>query len=190
MDVPLEKRDFYVALIAICISILSLGVSVLSFWSTSLRVVRIHVEPEAQIQLIQEPETLAFNILFILSSSGAPANSSALRFKSADVTFPDGHVETFVARSLLEESGRGQKNQSRNIPIPMYGGESKTTTVAFQAESQNHYPSWVPGDYYIEIFFEQRGRQAASNFNFSLAASDLKILQRPDTILMVSRVEK
>ena len=172
--------------IGIIISCLALCLSLFNFWYSHFRGVQIFLEKENQIQLLEQNPVLAFNILFIINAVGSENKWSYIRFNNALVTFPDGHTEDFKCMSYLLESGTGQKNESRNVPISIKGGESITKTVAFQNNIKNSkLKHWIEGQYKIEITAEDINKNVyTKSLSFSISTDELAVIQNPRAIVM------
>jgi len=157
---------------------------------------------ERQIQVLKatagETPMIAFNILTILVANGPISRWETLRFERAFVTFPDDRTFEFNCRAYLNEIGRGQSNQSRNIPIALQGGESRTITTAFQT---HRITDWLAGIYtFIIETSDSRGAETQSGkFKFILTEDNLQIIAgpaaaptreaRPGAMLMIELID-
>jgi len=167
------------ASIAVLISLISLGLSSFNLWHTKFRPVKVKIDPEKQIQFMQAENISAFSILFTIVASGPGTSWKTIKFKSADVSYPDGKMLIFNGRAHLKEQGRGQVNESRNIPIAIKGGDSKIVTVAFQSNGQ-----WSAGKYSIKIVTLIANKEHhLPKINFELNQKDLNIIGKPNAIL-------
>ena len=161
---------------------------VLSIWKylhSKFANVKMRAELEQQVQITQQPCT-AFNVLFTLIASGPDKKWGTIKFEYADVKLPNGKNVRYSCNAYLKEEGMGQKNDSRNIPIPLQSGDSRTITAAFQ---NNEIKYWICGDYEITIVAKTADGHNAKihSISISLNNDNLSILKaQPEAILPVS----
>ena len=97
---------------------------------------------------------------------------------------PDGRTVILKCRAYLAEEGRGQKNQSRNIPLALQGGDNRTVTAAFQGLPMSP-DKWPAGAYEATLIARIGSDKTLEvpGLKFTLAQTNLNIIARPDAIL-------
>jgi len=172
-------------IVALVISGASLLISGFVLWYNNFRSIKIKIEDEEQVQLVKINNIPAFNLLFVISASGSDTKWKTIKFKSAEVTLPNKKNIVFPCMAHLEEAGMGQRNKSRNVPVSIKGGDSKTVTLAFQRPALLSM-DWMIGKYAIEIKYATPDGESykISKLNFKLNQKSLDCLNGPSATLM------
>ena len=177
----------YLKIVAQVVAIPAFVIALWNFIYPMTAQTKIALVPERQVQLMQDTidgkSMTAFNILSTILATGPAQRWETVRFNSATIRVPDGRTINFSCRAYLTEIGRGQQNQSRNIPIAIKGGESMTITSAYQSDE---LPSWILGEYNFTInAIDSKGRTVTfPSFKITLSQHDLDIINKPLSIYM------
>jgi hypothetical protein len=174
-----DKMDSLARWIAVPAFLLSLWV----ITAPHFQRVKVTFVPERQLQLISSPGVLAFNMLVTITASGPSRKWETLKFEEATLRVPDGRTISFPCRAYLVDKGRGQRNQSRNIPVALQGGDTRIITPAFQSSDLE---KWSLGSYELRIVASTSSgkRMSVSGLKFTLVPKDLEVIAKPDAIYM------
>jgi hypothetical protein len=182
------SEDPWYFVIAKIVAIPAFLISLWNFISLYFLKLKLRVIPATQIQLTESTQRgqklTAFNVLFTIFSKGPSNKWDTYKFISADVLVPNGNKINFICRSYIEETAKGQSNASRNIPIAINGGQSKSTTVSFQTTD---FSNWELGKYEITFYaINSHGNNIVSKkIRFILDANSIATVQNPDSILTI-----
>jgi hypothetical protein len=165
------------------VAVLGFLLSLWNFFSPVIRSVSLDIVPERQVQLMQEGNIFAFNLLTTITASGPAEKWQTIKYEEAKLKVPDGRIVTFGCRAYLAEEGLGQKNQSRNIPIALQGGDSRILTAAFQATDLD---KWSLGTYEVTLIASTGSGKTVrvSGLKFTLVQNDLNIIAKPNAMYM------
>jgi len=172
-----DKLEIAVAVVAF----VGFGLSLWNFFSPMIRSVSLRIIPERQVQLFQESNMFALNILTTITASGPTEKWRTIKFEEAKLKVPDGRMITFGCRAYLSEEGLGQKNMSRNIPVALQGGSSRIVTAAFQTADLD---KWALGTYELTLITSNDSGEKVQTpaLKFTLIQKDLAIIAKPNSI--------
>lgn len=188
MPPEIVSSDSWYQLISIIIAVAAFFLSLWNLLSPYFLKVKLILLPENQIQLISEVRwdkiVIAFNVLFVILTKGSNTEWDTYKFLKADLSVPDGRKISFRGWGYLLEKDWWQKNDSRNIPIPIQGWQGKTTTASFLSHD---FWDWQVGKY--EIAFTVTNSKSkiipCKRMKFSLDQKYLEIIRRPNATLML-----
>ena len=173
--------------IAKVVAIPAFFISLWNLLSPYILSLKILISPEPQIQILegdlQGKRITAFNVLFTIIGKGPTTKWETYKFLTANLEIPNGKKIKFDCRSYLEEKGLGQSNASRNIPIPISGGTSKTTNAAFQSLQQE---SWLEGKYRLYIDVRNSGNDKLKCKGLEFTIDNLSVVKIPDSTIIFS----
>ncbi len=139
------------------IAVAALLLSAWNTWFANLRALKISIAPEDEIRLRQFPGQTGWSLLFVVTASGPESKWATVKFTQTNFTAPDERAYKLQPMSHLIDVGIGQKNTSRNIPIAIRGGDSKSITIGYQCSEM---PAWQRGTYRLRLAaVDGRGRQ-------------------------------
>jgi hypothetical protein len=130
------------------IAVAALLLSAWNIWFANLRGLKLFIVPDDEIRLRQFPGQTGWSLLFIVTASGPESKWATVKFTQTNFIAPDEHVYALQAMSHLIDVGIGQKNASRNIPIAIKGGDSKSITIGYQCSEM---PVWQRGKYRLRL---------------------------------------
>ncbi len=120
--------------------------SLYNFWFSHFRRLKVAIQPDDEIRLRQFPGQTGWSVLFVINVSGPESKWAILKFTKTNFTAPDGHAYALLPMSHVADRGIQQQSSSRNIPLAIKGGDSKTVIIGYQSSQMT---KWQEGEYEV-----------------------------------------